>query len=444
MTRIFITGDTHGLHDTIKIDRFNTLMGKELSKDDYLIIAGDAGMCWIGDPSKDLSLRKNIENNAKAKLEEYRKIRPDKDLSEFESYLKSEVESVLTHDRYVQDFWDKMPWTTLFIDGNHDNHAILDSYPVINWHGGKAHKITDSIIHLMRGQVYDIGGTTFFTFGGAESTDKEYRTENISWWARELPSEAEYEEALSNLDKHNGKVDYILTHCGPEHFLTSSGMPHMYYRSQNDLVRFFDAMVLSSTLDYKKWYFGHYHDDCDFKKFHLLFDNISEIELNHTVTMFDESVCCSDEIRHIWEEKTLQDKEQYPKTIEITGLDSVMTMHYFKKEIADLLFRVPGDGVSFAGDILYVKVNNTIEENLLLQKKPLYEGGKWYSLLDSCPGDDYSVLKAAVNAVLGRTAGFSYKDSAYCVYATDEEYENIMNNPAVKRSIEQINENRIR
>ena len=48
------------------------------------------------------------------------------------------------------------------------------------WHGGKVHKINDSIIHLMRGQVYNIDNNNIFTFGGAASVDKEFRKENVS------------------------------------------------------------------------------------------------------------------------------------------------------------------------------------------------------------------------------------------------------------------------
>lgn len=99
---------------------------------------------------------------------------------------------------------------------NHENHDALDAYPVEFWNGGKVHKISDSIIHLMRGQVFTIEGKKFFTMGGAESHDKIYRKEGISWWPREMPSNDEYEEGLANLDKVNNQVDYILSHCAPD------------------------------------------------------------------------------------------------------------------------------------------------------------------------------------------------------------------------------------
>ena len=73
----------------------------------------------------------------------------------------------------------------------------------------------------MRGQVFDIEGKTFWTFGGASSHDirdgileiddprlrkwrydydKMYRVNHISWWKEELPSAKEIEEGRINLE----------------------------------------------------------------------------------------------------------------------------------------------------------------------------------------------------------------------------------------------------
>ena len=137
-----------------------------------------------------------------------------------------------------------------------------------------------------------------------------------------------------------------------------------------------------------------------------------------------------------------QDRNNYPKTLEISGIDSVMTMHYVKKELEELLFRAPGDGISFSGDLLYVKVNNFTEEDLLKKMMPLYEKGNWYRLIDSCPGDNYSSLNSAVNIILGRRAGFGYKENGYCVYATTGEIEAVLKDPDVIKRIEKIYERR--
>ena len=64
-----------------------------------------------------------------------------------------------------------MKFTTLFVDGNHENFDRLYSYPIIEWHGGKVHKINSSIFHLMRGEIYEIDNKKIFAFGGASCHD---------------------------------------------------------------------------------------------------------------------------------------------------------------------------------------------------------------------------------------------------------------------------------
>jgi len=111
----------------------------------------------------------------------------------------------------ILDWLDCKPFTTLFVDGNHENFDRLMAYQLEEWKGGKAHKIRPSVIHLMRGQVYELEGKKIFTFGGASSHDidggilelddpdfkkkkkaldkgwKPYRINHLSWWKEELP-----------------------------------------------------------------------------------------------------------------------------------------------------------------------------------------------------------------------------------------------------------------
>lgn len=208
---IYITGDTHSDYDIHKLTTDAFPEQKELTRDDYVIVAGDMGVCWDG----------------------YRQ------------------------DHYIQSWYENKPWTTLFVDGNHENHAILDSLPIEEWNGGKIHRISPNIIHLMRGQVYTIDGVRIFTMGGAQSTDKEYRKENVSWWAREMPSDEEYDEAISNLSRHNNEVDIIVTHCCSDYTKARVDMKYMF--NTDRLTSWFD--YIENIVTYKTWYFGHYHED---------------------------------------------------------------------------------------------------------------------------------------------------------------------------------------
>ena len=40
--------------------------------------------------------------------------------------------------------------------------------PVAEWHGGKVHRIRPHVLHLMRGQIFELEGCRFFTMGGAK------------------------------------------------------------------------------------------------------------------------------------------------------------------------------------------------------------------------------------------------------------------------------------
>jgi DNA repair exonuclease SbcCD nuclease subunit len=208
--RIGITGDTHGDLNFKKV-----FQAKKLGLD-ILIIAGDFGYIWTGNEKEQKQL----------------------------NYL------------------NKIGVQVLFCDGNHENFNILNSYPITEKYGGRVHKIRDNIIHLIRGEIYKIDNKSFFVFGGANSTDKEWRTENKTWWKEEMPSELEMNYGLVNLDSHNNKVDYIITHtCYPSALIKVGGQ----YRA-DELSDYLNQIKI--TVNYKYWYFGHMHND-----FRIIDDN---------------------------------------------------------------------------------------------------------------------------------------------------------------------------
>lgn len=227
---IFVTGDTHGTIDVKKLEIF-AKKHPELTRDDYVIIAGDFGGVW------------------------------------HHYTLDSDL-------RYYTD----LPFTVLFVDGNHENFDMLNRYPVKTWRGGKVHVICPNIIHLMRGQVYEIEGKTIFTFGGATSIDKDFRVERYSWWKQELPTFEELDEGLANLKRYDNKVDYIITHsCGQRAIMYPQLRFVAYEKSTcpevNLLSNFEDRVT------FKHWYFGHFHIDAELSdKYTVLYNEIKRIE----------------------------------------------------------------------------------------------------------------------------------------------------------------------
>lgn len=67
------------------------------------------------------------------------------------------------------------------------------------------------------------------------------------------------EHGLRNLAKHNNKVDYIITHCAPSSIQNSSRFVMLHKCApQNAFTDYLDQ--IKNTVDYKTWFFGHYHD----------------------------------------------------------------------------------------------------------------------------------------------------------------------------------------
>ena len=173
---IYVTGDTHGEQER--------LLDMDYTDKDTLIVCGDFGFLFYG-------------------------------TQEEQAFL----------DRCAQT----LPYTICFVDGNHENFDLLMRYPVEQWNGGQIHRIRRNIVHLMLGQVFEIEGKTFFTFGGGYSIDRSVRQQGVSWWPQELPTDAEYKLGVKTLEEHDMQVDYILTHTAPREMVMRLGFvpdPH--------------------------------------------------------------------------------------------------------------------------------------------------------------------------------------------------------------------------
>ena len=238
---VFITGDCHG-----NFRRFGRRYFPEqetMDRDDYIIVAGDFGGVWADTPEEN----------------------------------------------YWLDWLEQRPFTTLFVDGNHENFRRLDTFPSHIWHGGSVHQIRPHVLHLLRGQLYEIGGRTFFTMGGAKSHDVEngildpadpnfraqqsalkrsgrnrFRVLGRSWWPEELPSDEEYHTALKTLERTNWQVDYVITHCASTRIALS-----MDRHNEADHLTEFLEMV-DRRLKYEYWFFGHFHDNRSVDQKHIL------------------------------------------------------------------------------------------------------------------------------------------------------------------------------
>jgi hypothetical protein len=142
---IYVTGDTHGRHDVGKLHARQWPEGQGLSREDYLVILGDFGAIWDWG----------------------------------------------TDDRALLAWYEAQPWTTLFVDGNHENFDLIDAFEVSEMFGGRVQVVPGypHVVHLMRGEVYELpvarGGEArgetarCFVMGGAPSIDVAYRVDDF-------------------------------------------------------------------------------------------------------------------------------------------------------------------------------------------------------------------------------------------------------------------------
>lgn len=216
---IYVTGDTHG-----DIERFKAADFRKLRKGDTLIICGDFGFIWNGSKTEISTLKK------------------------------------LSAKEY----------TIAFADGCHENFDLLETYPEELWHGGKIHRISRNIVHLMRGEVYTIENKKIFTFGGGHSHDYEFRKDGENWWEREQPTHKEITSGLKNLYDNDNKVDYIITHEPPAS-LKDCLRVDVFERLE--VHAFFEELI--KTCQYEKWFFGKCHIDKHIPlKFYAVFNNV--------------------------------------------------------------------------------------------------------------------------------------------------------------------------
>ena len=215
--KLFVTGDHHGHLDgraTIGSKAFP--QGKELDRDDVVLVCGDFGYWW--DNSKE--------------------------------------------DLYWQKWLSEKPFTIAAVDGNHENFPILEEHLTIEKWGSDVKQIQENVFWLRRGRVYDINGVSVFAFGGAESTDKQHRKAYIDWWPEEVPTYGEWMIGESSLEDRDWQVDVVLTHTLPrslkDEALARLSEDRGYMREVNDTTE----EMLQSFYDrthFLAWFAGHFH-----------------------------------------------------------------------------------------------------------------------------------------------------------------------------------------
>lgn len=201
---IYITGDTHAEYEGF----LNRIYRYPVTAEDIVIVCGDFGFVWDH-----------------------------------------------ADERVALEKLKKEPFTIAFVDGNHEDFNYLADFPAEEWNGGRIHRISDNIVHLMRGQCFVIGGKRFFTMGGAYSIDRPMRIEGFSWFPQEIPDDADYQTAAETLGRCGYEVDYVLTHTVPQSVIHYLGIVPDHHDAE--LTGY--LQWLYEHLKFTMWFAGHFH-----------------------------------------------------------------------------------------------------------------------------------------------------------------------------------------
>lgn len=217
---IFFTGDIHG-----DKSRFSDIKKAKAKKGDTVIVCGDFGFIW---------------DNSKAEQKMLKNI-------------------------------GKKKYNTLFVDGGNDNHELINEYPLIDFCGARARKISGNLYALNRGDIYEIEGKKIFAMGGGD-TEERYDSGTDS--KLRLPTLEEIDYARKNIMDAGKQIDIVVTHEAPAKLRSLLIMDD---KGRNHLHTFLEW--INTDVTYKAWYMGKYHINRDIpQKYHLLFTAVKKYE----------------------------------------------------------------------------------------------------------------------------------------------------------------------
>lgn len=232
---IYITGDTHR--------EFYRLHDIEKNKNNMLIILGDTGINYYLD-ERDKMLKEQL-NSYNIKL--------------------------------------------FCVQGNHEERPEnISTYKEVDMFGGKVfiEEEYPNLIFAKNGELYDIDNKKVLVIGGAYSVDKNYRIiYGYPWFKDEQLSKEEMDNILN---KYRGQhIDIVLSHTCPlkyeptEVFIKDIDQYHV----DKSMEKFLDK--IEQSIDYDKWYCGHYHTEKQIDKLEFMFGRIKVFNKDEFYPKYD-------------------------------------------------------------------------------------------------------------------------------------------------------------
>jgi hypothetical protein len=197
--------------------------------------------------------------------------------------------------------WLETKFSTIYVvPGNHENHKLWaemiaqapkdERCPGLK--KGKAVKFLDHTWLLSKCALLDLFGQKIVCLGGAMSTDLIGRKRDHSWWPDEVPNADDLLGAMSIVATLKFTPDYVISHTGPQRVVQSiissrdvdpvrwhMDMVALAWQELADKMRLETSSLMDSQYPFKKWYFGHYHQDVqtEDQKFRCLYAWVEKI-----------------------------------------------------------------------------------------------------------------------------------------------------------------------
>lgn len=254
MGRIFITGDIHGSAADFRLRIAN--LESEPRADDVLICAGDVGIKY------GVYAQKALKNEMAKFPGTVYVMRGNHD----QRYWAANTEIIETYFSYIEK-----PYNNSWIIEN--DLLYHKDYPNIKY-------VRDE------GGIYFINGRIFVFIPGAYSVDKQYRlaTGKPYEWNEQLTFSEMIvlKDMVHSFLSLGGRIDYIVSHTAP--LCMQKYFKHLFLdfidqtTVDTSMEEMFDKMYNQWKGKFKRWYFGHYHDDMSFNEFTMLYKNIVEIK----------------------------------------------------------------------------------------------------------------------------------------------------------------------
>lgn len=232
---IYITGDMHR--------EFYKLHDVEKNKDNMLIILGDVGINYYLD-ERDKKLKEQL-NSYNIKL--------------------------------------------FCIQGNHEERPEnISTYKEIDMFGGKVfiEEEYPNLIFAKNGELYDIDNKKVLVIGGAYSVDKNYRIIYGYPWFKD--EQLNKEEMDNILNKYKGQyIDIVLSHTCPLKYEPTEVFMKCIDQSDVDksMEKFLDRV--EESINYDKWYCGHYHTEKQIDKLEFMFGRIKVFNKDELYPKYD-------------------------------------------------------------------------------------------------------------------------------------------------------------